>query len=372
MRILITSVSAGAGHVKAAEAIQAALRRRFPSIHAVHVDVMNFVTARFLKIYVDGYNFAINYTPGLWGRLYDYWDRQDSSNKVTSLLYRAQRHYAAAFFDYLARFDPHLIITTHFFVPQLLSEGPTEVSAPLECVITDYDLHRFWVSDRISRYYVAHDGIAGKLRDMGVSADKISATGIPVHPIFDEHVGLRSLYQNYNLEPGLPVILVLSGGTGLSSQEKAVKALLRSERPMQILTVSGRNEALLRRLERLQAPAHIALRNLGYVSNMHELLSLSDMVITKPGGLTVSECLAKKKIMILFSPIPGQEERNADFVVRKHAGVRAEHWNDLPVVVDRLLSDPALRSALRRNLDACARPKAAFDIVSSAMSCFAA
>jgi len=166
-----------------------------------------------------------------------------------------------------------------------------------------------------------------------------------------------------SLDPVKPVLLVLAGGLGLSVLEKSVKQLFHLDRPVQILTVAGKNEALRERLNRLTPPPHIRLVNQGYVRNMHELLSISDLVITKPGGLTVSECLAKRRPMVLYAPIPGQEERNSDFALRHHVAVRANVPSDLPLLVEQILSNPLEQLRFQTNLAACAHPDAAFRIV---------
>jgi processive 1,2-diacylglycerol beta-glucosyltransferase len=365
MKILLTSVSAGSGHVRAAEAVQAALWRSRPEVKAIHIDVMNFVSPGFHRLYAGGYSFAVNRAPALWGRIYSFWDRVPSEKGIAEWLRRAQRHYSAPFFRYLSCVQPDLILTTHFLVPQLLRQDhpyPWLRRIPIECVVTDYDVHQFWISDNIARYYVAHEELADRLAAQGVSPARITVSGIPVHPVFLSTVSEGLLRQKMGLDPVKPVLLVLAGGLGMPMLEKSVRQLFRLERPVQIMTVAGKNEALRKRLNRLTPPPHIRLINQGYVRNMDELLSVSDLVVTKPGGLTVSECLAKRRPMLLYAPIPGQEERNSDFALRHHVALRANVPRDLPLLVERILSDPLEKLRFQTNLAACSHPDAAFRI----------
>jgi len=365
MRVLITSVRAGSGHVRAAEAILSAFQKFSPSIHAVHVDAIDMVTPRFRQLYVKGYNATVNRVPALWGRLYRFWDYRPSDTGLTPLLHRTQRRFAAPFFQFLRDFQPDLILSTHFLIPQLLATHGQSPSfcPPVECVITDYNVHQFWVSDAVSRYYVAHAGMVNILRQRGVPPSQVIVSGIPIHPCFTKVVSTSSVFQSLDLDPHQPVILMLAGGIGLSKLEGAVKHLLSLPGKLQIVTVAGRNAALKTRLNELQVPPSIKLLNLGYVDNMHELLSISSLVITKPGGLTVSECLAKKKVMLLISPIPGQEEKNADYVAAQGAAFRVDSLSDLPLYVTKLLTNRSLRERMEKNAQACARPHAALTIV---------
>jgi processive 1,2-diacylglycerol beta-glucosyltransferase len=369
MKILLTSVSAGSGHVRAAEAVQAALWRSRPGVEAVHVDVMNFVTPGFRRLYTGGYNLAVNRAPALWGHFYNFWDRRPPEGEITSSLRRLQRRAASSFFRYLSNVQPDLIITTHFLVPQLLGENhsyPWLHRIPLECVITDYDLHQFWISENISRYYVAHEDLAAKMVKQGISPSRIVVSGIPVHPVFLTPVSEADVCRRLNLDPVKPTILVLAGGLGLSTLERTVRSLFRLDFPVQLLTVAGRNDRLRRRLDQLVVPPHITLVNQGYVRNMEELLSISRLVITKPGGLTVSECMAKQKPMILCNPIPGQEEHNASYLLQHGLAMKVKDPIELPLLVDQFFRDPDLRSSFQKNLASLSRPRAAFDIAETA------
>jgi processive 1,2-diacylglycerol beta-glucosyltransferase len=364
VKVLITSLSAGSGHVRAAEAILAACKQSSPAVEAVHVDVANFVSPNFRRFYVEGYRVAVQHAPGLWGRIYHYSDSQSPNAVLTPLLYRIQRSCASGFYAYLQRFRPDLILTTHFLIPQLISAERHHPSfgPPVETVITDYDVHRFWISNVVTRYYVAHEGMVDTLLRYGVPRSRVTVSGIPVHPSFLEKYSLERIARELELDLDRPIILMLSGGLGIYELQEAVQQLFKLPVPAQLITVSGRNELLRKRLDAMKAPSGITLRNLGYVQNMHELLAISDIVMTKPGGLSVSEGLAMKKLMILYSPIPGQEEKNAEFLLNRGAAVSIHAMKELPDLALRLLRDKTFSSQILSNVELCARPQAAFTI----------
>lgn len=364
MKVLITSLSAGSGHVRAAQAVLAAFQKFYPEIEAAHVDVADFVTPNFRRLYVEGYRVAVNHAPAVWGRLYHYTDHRPPERALTPLLYWAQRACATAFYDYMDRFQPDRILTTHFLIPQLLSAGrrPPPFHPLIESIITDYEVHRFWVSETVSRYYVAHEELAATLARYGVPPSRVAASGIPVHPCFSDPVSPAAIFRDLGLDPLRPVILMLAGGLGLNELLNAVERLFALPGGAQIITVSGKNQALRARLDKLPTPPSITLRNLGFVYNMHELLTISHLVLTKPGGLTVSECLAKNKLMVLFSPIPGQEEKNAAFLLDHGAAVQVRTLSELPRVAERLLNDRELAGRILANVENCARPRAAYTI----------
>jgi processive 1,2-diacylglycerol beta-glucosyltransferase len=369
MKVLITSVRAGSGHVRAAEAIAAAFQRSRPNVSAAHVDAIDLVSPGFRRFYLSGYNVAVNRAPALWGRLYRFWDDRSPDSGLTPWLYRTQRHFAEPFFQFVRDFKPDLILSTHFLIPQLLAaKGAPSFGIPVECVITDYDVHQFWVSEVVSRYYVAHEGMIPALRRRGVPLSRVVVSGIPVHPCFSDPIPLEPVFQSLDLDPQEPVILVLGGGLGLNRLKEAVERLLTLPGWPQIVTVAGRNDALRSRLNELRFPSTVRLLNLGYVDNMYELLNIANLVITKPGGLTVSECLALRKLMVLVSPIPGQEEKNADFLISREAALKAETLEELPSVVTRLLTDGSLRGQIRRNMEAYAQPDAVYTIAQTAVA----
>lgn len=369
MKILIASVSCGAGHLRAAEALETAVRTSHPWAEVTHLNLMDTVSKPFRLFYEGGYALLAKKAHWLWGQLYDLSDRDLFWPLSQRLANAIQRTQADAFFDFLKKYQPQKIIATHFLAPQLVTVPLREkyFDFSVECVVTDYGLHRFWVEPSIERYYVAHEGLVQDLQKLNVPKERVSVTGIPIDPIFLKDVNTEQVRLQLGLDQIKPVVMVLAGGYGFGTVEKTVRRLFDLSQPVQIIAVAGKNEELRKRIEALEPPPGFKLITLGYSKNMHELLSISDLVVTKAGGLTVSEGLAKGVPMIFFGLLPGQEEKNAFYVEDLGAGVVAHTLSDVLEQAQRILGSSAVLSEMKQKARSIYRPKAAFDIIETAL-----
>ncbi|MBV9080108.1 MAG: hypothetical protein JO102_03195 [Elusimicrobia bacterium] len=358
-RILIASVSAGAGHVRAAEALQESFRILFPYINAVHANVLDHARPRFRRLYEGGYSFLVNKAPSAWKRVYRWTDTDvQVGNRILDSF---QRRQLSSFVDYVRDLRPDRIIATHFMVPALLEALGANERPPIDVVVTDYDVHRLWVHPLVDRTFVASEQAARRLLSLGVSADRIVHTGIPIHPVFLTPVDRTSVLVRLSLSSWTPTILVLAGGGGFAPLAEAVKGLFTVPIPVQIIAVCGRNAELKKEVDSLTPPPGVTLRSIGFASNMHQLIGASDLVVTKPGGLTIAETLAKGTPMLFYSAIPGQEELNADYVCRKGAALRAD-LDQIPAIVTEALADGDTLDQLKLCARAIAQPRAGFSI----------
>ncbi len=361
MKILLTSVSAGSGHVRAADAVQAVLNQNYPSIETRHIDIMDYVPRFFKKFYVGGYSLAANRFPRLWGGLFY------STNKPNAfgsyLVNYLQALLCGKFLRFIDEFKPDLILTTHFLVPQILSIiSKRGFRIPVHCIVTDFYAHQFWLEENIERYYVAQEKTSEKLTQQGVNRSKITVSGIPISPIFSQTTNAGKLRETLELESNVPTVLILSGGLGFGDLASTVKSIFSMDKKLQIITVSGKNAKLLAKLKDIKAPDLVKTIHFGYVTNMHELLSVTDIVVSKAGGLTVSECMVKGNGMLLYPVIPGQEEKNCEFMESIGAGVIANSLNDLNSKLRNLLEDPKKITEMKNNALKYSKPSAAITI----------
>ncbi len=368
MRILITSVSSGSGHVRAAEALQAAFQEAHPHVTVEHVNVLDHIHPTIRKIYEDGYAFVADHAPGMWRLLYDTTDKQGNHGGVQRALNALQRQGATPFLEFLDRWKPDAIVSTHFLAPQLLSSAVIDPNIPMEVVITDYDLHRLWINRVVRRYYVADETVAQKGRGFGLRDDRFVVTGIPIHPLFSRCISRSDALHALGLSEDRPTVLLLSGGMGFGNVERAFKSLLEIRSPFQIVTIAGKNQVLKRKLSGISAPKHIECRHFGFVSNMHEFLSAADVVVTKSGGLTTAESLAKGVPMVIFTALPGQETRNAEFVESSGAGIFVKQPAHLKAAVEKLVSSAGERFRFQIQARAAGRPHAAFDVAKNVIA----
>ncbi|MGD0091332.1 MAG: glycosyltransferase [Planctomycetota bacterium] len=340
MRVLIYSVSAGAGHVRAAEAVLSAFKRYHPEVEAEHVDVMKLVPTAFRKAYAESYLKFVDSMPSLWGWLYAKTDRMPPASAAACVGKFIQRLNTKDIIAHAAARRPDAILATHFLPAEIFSDlakkKPAKGVTPpkLAVVITDHDVHQFWIHPHVDRYYTASPEIAYLLAERAIDPALIRVTGIPCDPLFGELLddpARQRLRKLLGLAAApTPTLLLNAHGCGVtgaaaaSALAEVVNRVLAQGPPLTVLVVCGRNERIKAALgESIKIPSKSNVQIYGFVTNMHELLGISDLAVTKPGGLSTSECLSRCVPMVLVSPIPGQEERNAEMLLEKGCAVLA-------------------------------------------------
>ncbi|MDE2143436.1 MAG: glycosyltransferase, partial [Elusimicrobia bacterium] len=368
--ILILHASVGAGHTRAAKAVASALALEAPDARVVTVDALDLSKALFKRVYGQGYLDLVAKAPKLFGMLFELTDRPARGRAYGDRLRRAVSRWGAK--DFVALLEDgnwDAVVSTHFLPPELIAALRKEgrFTAPLLTVVTDYDAHRIWVHDDEARYCVASPVAAASLRGHGVPSSSIEVTGIPVDPSFSVPTDRDAARRAFDLSGGFPVVVQSSGGHGVGPLEDVYRALLASTVPSEIVVVCGRNEAAQKTLAAVQVPSRHRVKLLGFTDKMRELMSVADLLVTKPGGLTVSEALSCGLPMALVSPIPGQEERNADYLLEHGAAVKANAPAALTAKVEELLSSPSRLASMRRKAKALGRPRAAFAVARQAL-----
>jgi processive 1,2-diacylglycerol beta-glucosyltransferase len=370
-RILVLSASVGAGHLRAAEAVELALRETVPDAAVRNVDVLEMTNRLFRRIYGQSYLDLVNLAPHALGYFYDLMDQPSRSghNRGDRLRLAWQKLNLTKFMKFLRSEPWDLVINTHFLPAEIIASlrKKRELSLPQVTVTTDFDTHRLWVNSPCERYFAATDEGALYLQHWGVPAADIRVTGIPVHPVFAAAKDRDACLRKHGLKRDRPVILQLSGGFGVGPIEKLFGALLKVERPIQLVTITGRNEALKKKLAAVTPPERHRVTVMGFTKEIDELMQAADLVVTKPGGLTTSEVLARGAVMVIVNPIPGQESRNSDYLLENGAAIKVNNTATLPYKIDRLLEDPSRLDRLRDNVRRIARPRAAFDVVAQSL-----
>jgi len=364
-KILVLHASVGAGHTRAAKAVAAAFATEAPDATVEVVDALELARPLFKRLYGNGYLELVERAPSLFGMLFDMTDRAPSRAGIGDKLRRAaQRWGAGDLVDFLEQGKWDAVVNTHFLAPELIAALTREkrFSAPQLTVVTDYDAHRIWVHDPCARYCVAGAAASASLRGHGVAARAIAVTGIPVDPAFAAPLSRDAARAEFGLSGGYPVVVQSAGGHGVGPLEDTYRALLSSTVPSEIVVVCGRNEEARKKLTAIRPPSRHRAKILGFTDKMRTLMAAADLLVTKPGGLTVSEALASSLPMALINPIPGQEERNADFLLENGAAVKANSPAALTGKVEDALSSPRKLADMRRRAHALGRPRAAFDV----------
>lgn len=360
-KLLILSVSAGAGHVRAAQAVEAAARAAQPPVDATHVDLLSLVSADFRKLYGQQYIKLVEKLPQLWSWLYARTDRPSRDSLVGNLKRAVEKLNTRKLFAEIERLAPDAILCTHFLPAELLSRRKARGGElpPVWVQVTDFDVHALWVHPHVDHYCVANDEVAFRLADRGVAREKITVTGIPVMPQFAASLDRATCARELGMAPEKFTVLMMAGGAGVGGLDELAARLLGLPGDVQIIALAGRNEDLLRRL-RILAERHPGkLFPQGFTTTVERMMTAADLVVTKPGGLSVSECLAKARPMLLVSPIPGQEERNADYLLESGAAIKAVDAATLEFKLARLVGDAPRLRAMSEAARRIARPDAA-------------
>ena len=360
-RVLVVSVSAGSGHVRAADALCAHALHGFSDLSLRHRDMMRFVPSWFKKIYTDFYLKLASGLPEVWGWLYRTTDQQPINRPVDRLRRLIQRLCSQALFAEIGRYAPDAIICTHFLPAELLADalGRGQLNIPVWVVVTDFDVHQMWVHPNVTGYFVANEELSYRLQTAGIPESKIMVTGIPVMPEFTQSLQRDQCRVKWTLDPNRVTLLMMSGGAGMGMSSMLIQSLLNIDASLQLIILTGRNQRLFEELNTLACFCGGRLLPVPFTERVAELMTCADLVITKPGGLSTSECLVMGLPMLLIQPVPGQEERNAALLLQEGVAQRADDKATLLYRLRRLLSDTHLLSTMRSRTQSLAQPHAA-------------
>lgn len=348
-KLLVLSASYGAGHEQAAVAVRDALLKMSPNTDVRIVDYMHHVHPTLDSIVKYCYLKSVQYAPALYG-----WFYKGTSQIPPSSLIQRQLN-SLGIEDLEAELDtyrPDVVFSTFptpaGVVSYLRSQGRTKV--PSATVITDHAIHSQWIHPQTDMYFVGSQHVKHGLMARGIPASTVDVTGIPVRPQFLQTFDKQALCEKYGLDLAIPIVLVMGGAYGVMGDiQQVCQELFDYPHPVQTIVVCGRNERMKTQVSELLPTAKNPAKVFGFVSEVHELMAMADLVLTKAGGLTVSEAVAMQLPMLLYRPIPGQEVQNAKFLVRQGVAVLAanrrqvsEHLHDL------LVQHPAKIGQMRR------------------------
>jgi len=370
-KVLILSAAVGAGHLRAAEALEKAFDQTNAAREVKNIDVLEYTNPLFRRLYGKAYLEMVNTMPEVLGWMYDSLDKPWENERRRLALDRLNTQ---PLINLLKREKPDLAVCTHFLPAEIISwlKAKKKIDFRQAIVVTDFDAHAMWLCHNYEQYFVALDETKAHLSKIGIPAEKITVSGIPIDPVFAETKDKTAMREKFGLDKNRLTILVSAGGFGVGNVEHLLEALADLQTPAQIVAVCGRNEELKEKLEKLARERlnneKVVFKPIGFTREMDEYMSAADLIVGKPGGLTTSEALAKGLIFVVVNPIPGQEERNSDHLLEKGCAVKC---NNLPVLaykIDELVSDPARFAAMRENVRKMARPQASQSIVEKLLS----
>jgi processive 1,2-diacylglycerol beta-glucosyltransferase len=370
LKILVLSAAVGVGHLRAAEAVELALRELAPDDLVENHDVLTLTNSMFRKLYGSAYLDLVNKMPHVLGYFYDYLDRPLSTQKKSDSIRRlAQRMNLGKFMKFLRANPWDVVINTHFLPAEMIAglKLKGEFPAPQLTVTTDFETHRLWANEPCEHYFTATREGACYLEHWGVPGGRVTVTGIPIHPRFAKRPSREECRAKHGIDSDRPVVLQLAGGFGVGPIELILDSLSKIEQPLQLLVVTGRNTELKEKLQSKTLPERHRVKILGFTTEMDELMTAADLIVTKPGGLTTSEALACGAAIVVVNPIPGQESRNSDFLLEHGAAIKVNNMATLQLKVGDVLANPARLQTLRANAAALGKPHAAHEIAVKAL-----
>jgi len=366
--ILCLHASVGSGHARAATAVAEALAaiaaERSIDLDGIAVeDTLAHAHRGFPGLYRDAYLALVQRLPEIVGWLYD---RFDAPPTRDTLARRLQRIALRPLVELLQRTQPDLVVCTHFLPAELLSMLRTRGlwSGRLAVVVTDFDLHAWWLRAAPDLLFVACDESAETAIRRGVDPARVRTVGIPIDRRFEPCRDRTALRRELELPLDRPVVLLAAGGGGQSALAAVLQGLLAMRRPAHLVAIAGRNESLRHALaaEVSRHAGAVSASVLGFTTRMHEFMAAADLLVSKPGGLTSSEALATGLPMAIVDPLPGQEERNADHLLEWGVAIRCNTPETIGWRIERLLGDAARLRAMRSAALAIGRPHAAREI----------
>jgi processive 1,2-diacylglycerol beta-glucosyltransferase len=369
-KILLLSVSAGAGHVRAAQALEKAFHEigdeNGNALEVLNVDTLEYTNKLFRHLYSKAYIDLVNKMPEVPGWMYDKLDKPWRNERRRLALDKLNTR---PFVKLLRSYHPDMIVCTHFLPAEIVSwlKAKERLSSRQAIVVTDFDVHAMWLVHHYEHYFVAIDEARAYLEALGIPAGKITVSGIPIDPVFVQQKDKLEMRRKHGLAPDRTTILLSAGGFGVGSIDALVASLLHLEHSAQVVAICGRNEELKRRLTktagRLKSNARVTVKPVGFTQEMDEFMTAADLVLGKPGGLTTSEALAKGLVFVIVNPIPGQEERNSDHLLEGTIAIRCNNLQTIGYKLDRLLGNPERLATMKANALAAGRPDAARRIV---------
>lgn len=362
-RVLIMSVSAGMGHIKAAEALEKTFAADKNVVEVINNDALQYTNKLFRDFYSTFYTSLVKSAPNFLGWWYK---TSDEPWRTDTMRHMIDRLNTKPLVRFIQAYNPHIIVCTHFMPAGIISHliATGQLQAQLSIVVTDFDFHAMWLSRAFHRYFVAIDETKAYLEMLGMPTDRITVSGIPIDPVFEQAVDRDKECAKLGFDPAKPILLLSAGALGVSPTDFILEQLLRLGQRAQILVVCGRDEALKRRIElRVHNLHDCAVQVFGYTDEMHRWMKIADLYIGKPGGLTTAEAVASGLPMCVFNPIPGQEERNCDHLLEEGIAVKCNDLITLPFKITKLLDDPARLVQMKRQGLAFAKPDAAQTVV---------
>lgn len=371
MKILIFYASYGGGHLKAAESINECILNNYKdkNIEVELIDCMKYVNKAIEKMTTAAYREMAKKMPWAWGKIYN----DSQKGPLAHISSRSNKIMAIKLLRLLREKQPDLIISTHPFGSQMCSylKRKRKINAKIATILTDFAPHSQWLvgSDYTDYFFVAHDKMKSYLLSQNIEENKIFVTGIPLSNKFLCKYDRNDVLKNFELKDNKFNILFFGGGEFGLGKTRTVEIFeefskFAKSRDFQVIGIAGKNEKMKLSFENIVRENNCEenVKVLEFTNKVPELMSISDLVVTKPGGMTTTESLASELPMIIINPIPGQEVENAEFLESKNIAIWIRKDDDVNEVLKNLFESPTKLKEMKQNTKLLANINSTRDI----------
>lgn len=360
MRVLILSVTAGQGHNQVAKSLSDYLRKE--NIDALCMDTLEYINPMLKEAVAHGYLMSTKRLPKIYGGVYRLAEKRDTEGKESKFMRLTNSILAKKLVRFVEDYDPDVIVCTHVFASLLMSYLSEKINSKIKTVgiVTDFTIHPYWEDTTMDYYITANELLTNQAEKKGISREKIVPIGIPIHSKFAQKTDKHEARRLLGIEDRRTV-LVMSGSMGYGKVGRMIKALDGSGLDFQIISICGYNERLKYTIDKMQLRRKIY--NYGFTDKVDLFMDASDCIVTKPGGLTTSEALAKGLPMVMANPIPGQEDRNVEFLLNNGAALKVSSTFPVDDAVYQLFTNEARRATLRETVSFLGRPDSEAEFV---------
>lgn len=362
-KILILSATFGDGHKQVAKAISEAVNSCTTDLEPITIDVMQWLHPYLYPVSNYFYKMVIKKFPNIYGYFYQKTKNRNSFSDKLDVLFTSDMD---TMFEIINRVNPKVVVSTYPFAASIISKLKEQrlIDIPMVTIITDYTNHSFWIHPFTDQYLVGSEQVKANLIASGVESEKIKCTGIPIMQKFAHTQSREQLALKYGLNPNQLTILIMGGGEGFIGRgTKTFKAFEKLDVPIQLIIICGRNNKLQKQLSEVLAESKHNVLLLGYFENVNELMAISDLLISKPGGVTITEALAMELPLLIFQPLPGQEEGNADFLMDLGLAMLCKNENDVINRIQQIMINSFQLDSIKHRAKMFPSKNSSFDAV---------
>lgn len=360
MRALILTITTGQGHNQVAKNLSRCLLES--GADALSMDVFEYINPVLKEVVSHGYLMSTKRLPKVYGKAYRMAEKRDADGKEISVVKVTSSIMARKLARFVNEYMPDVIICTHVFAAMLVSSIKKKIQNDVKTVgiVTDFTIHPYWEETELDFYITATDLLTNQATKKGIAAEKVVPLGIPIDPKFERGIPKNEARQILGIE-NAPTVLVMSGSMGYGKLGKMIEALDEADADFQIISVCGHNQRLKRQIDRMSLKHKIY--NYGFSDKVDLFMDAADCIITKPGGLTTSEALAKGLPIVMANPIPGQEDRNVEFLLNNGAAVKVSPTYPVDEVICQMFTNEKRLDGLRQMVKLFGKPNATEDFI---------